>query len=173
MKKSLLVISALAGLVTTTAVLAAEPVTTGLKIGVVEVKQVLQKIPQMTAVNQELEKQFKPRQQKLDEAQNALKADLEKMNRDGAVMNESDKAQLQDKIINERANVQALASTFQQDLNNAQSRAMQKLLTDVAKVVNKIAQDQKYDLILQGESVPYSNKRLNITDQVIADLSKR
>jgi outer membrane protein len=174
MRKLLLIIIAL--FMVTTAYAVGEPKeasVTAMKIGVVDVRQVLQKIPQMTEVNSQLEKQFKPRQDKIVEAQKSLKESEDKLNKEGAVMGDTQRSALQDKIIAERANTQAMISTFQQDLSNAQNRSMQKLLAQIAGVVNKIAKDDKYDLILQGENVPYVSDKLNVTERVIQEMKAK
>lgn len=171
MKKLLAALSGLLLMTSTSVFAAAEstPVaaTTGLKVGVVDVRQVLQKSPQMAEVNTRLEKQFKPQQVKITEAEKTLQATMDKMNREGAVMGESARAQLQQKIISDKANIQAMITTFQQGLGAAQNEAMQKLLSQVGEVVTQMGKDGKYDVIFQGENVPYVDKKWNMTEQVI------
>lgn len=144
-----------------------------LKIGVVDVRTTIQKSPQLNAINTELAKAFKPREMKIVDFQTGLKADEDKMQKEGSVMVEADRILLRDKIITERANLQAMITSFQQDLDSAQNSAMQKLLTQVATIVNDIAKQEHFDLILQGDNVPYVVDRLNVTTQVLQVLNKK
>jgi outer membrane protein len=144
-----------------------------LKIGVIDVRTTIQKSPQLNAINNDLAKIFKPRELKIVDAQTSLKADEDKIQKDSATMNDTDRNVLRDKIITERANLQAMITSFQQDLDSAQNSAMQKLLSQIAMIVNDIAKQEKFDLILQGDNVPFVIDRLNITTQVLQQLSKK
>ena len=149
------------------------PAATPLKIGVIDVRTAIQKSPQLNMINTQLAKTFKPRELKIVNFQASLKVDEEKMQKDGAAMPEAERNALRDKIITERANLQAMITSFQQDLDSAQNSAMQKLLSEVAMVVNDIAKQEHFDLILQGDNVPFVVDRLNITTEVLQVLSKK
>ena len=156
----------------------AEPVVTTaaaapLKIGVVDVRTAIQKSSQLNAINTQLAKGFKPRETKIVDAQAALKVDEDKLQKNGASMSDTDRGALRDKIITERANLQAMITSFQQDLDSAQNSAMQKLLVQIAGIVNDIAKAQKFDVILQGDNVPFVVDRLNITNEVLDQLNKK
>lgn len=143
-----------------------------LKVGVIDMRVVMQKSPQVAEINKSLEKEFKPREAKIVELQQKLKQETERLERDSSVMNEADRTQLQDRIIADRANLQGMVTAFRQDLSNAQNKNMQQFLDKVAGIVGKIAKDGQYDLILQGENVPYFNSRLDITTMVMDTLKK-
>lgn len=147
--------------------------TTSLRIAVVDVKAVVQKSAQLNEINTKLTNTFKPREKKIVDAQATLKAEEDKLQKDGPVMSEADRTQLQDKIIADRANLQGMITSFQQDLDNAQNSAMQKLLSQVATIVDQIAKRDHYDIVLQGDSVPYVVDRLNITNEVLQELNKK
>lgn len=164
MKKTTLSLLSVALLAISSVATAANPVTT--KIGVVDVRQILQKSPQMATLNQQLEKQFKPRQDKIAEAQKTLQADIDRLNKDGATMSPADNNQLKNKIITERADLQGLAGLFQQDLSNAQNQGMQKILAEASAVINKIGKEGDYTLIVSKDVALYAKPDLEITAQV-------
>jgi outer membrane protein len=143
-----------------------------LKIGVVDVRLVLQKSPQMAVSNSELQREFKPRETEVIDAQKTLQADAEKLNRNAASMSQDDRNKAQEKLLEERTKLQTLASSFQKDLANAQNQAMQKLLTKVGNIVSGIAKENKYDIVLQRDSVPYAKPDMDITNQVIQGMLK-
>jgi outer membrane protein len=143
-----------------------------LKIGVVDVRLVLQKSPQMAVSNSELQREFKPRETEVSDAQKTLQADAEKLNRNAASMSQDDRNKAQEKLLEERTKLQTLASSFQKDLAKAQNQAMQKLLTKVGNIVSGIAKENKYDIVLQRDSVPYAKPDMDITNQVIQGMLK-
>jgi outer membrane protein len=144
----------------------------GIRVGVINVQQIMQKSPMAVALNKQLKDQFQPRQDALVKAQSDLQAEIDKLNKNGAVMNTADRSQLQDKIIADRANLQGLGQSFQQDLNAAQAQAMQQFMSKLQSAVNVVAANGRYDLILQRSGTPYVSSALDVTDQVLTELAK-
>jgi outer membrane protein len=144
-----------------------------LKIGVVDVRTVVQKSPQLQAINTQLTQKFKPREKNIVDAQAKFKAEQEKYNKEAQNMKPEDRAKLEHQLITDRANLQAEITAFQQDLDNEQNAAMQQLLSQIASIVNDVAKTQGYDLILQGDNVPYVSDSLNLTNLVLQKLSAK
>ena len=142
-----------------------------LKVGVVDVRTVVQKSSQLQTINTQLTQKFKPREAAIIQAQAHYKAEEEKYNKDAQSLSDTNRTKLEHQLINDRANLQAMITAFQQDLDNEQNSAMQKLLSQIAGIVNGIAQNEHYDLILQGDNVAYVTDPLNITDEVLQKLS--
>lgn len=143
-----------------------------LKIAVVDMQQVLQKSTQIKTINDQLTKQFKPRQDKIIAEQKALQDEANKLNKDGSVMSADSRGKLQDKIIKERADLQGVAVAFQRDVSAAQNQAMQTFMTKFNSVVATVAKNNNFDLVLQRAGVPYVKDNLDITKQIIDELNK-
>ncbi len=154
MKKVLLAVVT-AGLLLTASNVLADPV----KIGVIDLQQVMQKSKQIAAVNEQLTKEFQPRQQKIVELQKSLQTD-------------TDRTKLQDQITSDRANVQGLMMSFQRDVNQAQNDALKKFMTQLNGVISNVAKAGNFDLILQRAGVPYVKTDLDVTSQVLDQLNK-
>jgi len=147
--------------------------TTPLKIGVIDVRMVVQKSAQLRTINATLTRHFKPREQAIIEAQANYKAKQEKYAKTAQSLSDTERSNLEHEIINDRAGLQAMITSFQQDLDNEQNSAMQKLLSQIASIVNSIAAKEHYDLILQADNAPFVADRLNISSQVLAQLSNQ
>ncbi|MBY0544606.1 MAG: OmpH family outer membrane protein [Gammaproteobacteria bacterium] len=150
---------------TTTA--AAATSASNLTVGVIDLTVVLQHSTQAKAAGDTLKKQFKPRQQKILDAQKQLQDDQDKLKRDSSVMSASDAQALQTKISSEGRDLQQMQDDYMQDLRAAQQQAMQQVLAKIQTIVQKIATQGHYDLILQKNTVAYSSPRIDITQQVI------
>lgn len=144
-----------------------------LKIGVVDMREVIDNSPQMKAAADNLRKEFKPRQDKIVAAQQALQKDQDKLKRDGSVMSQSDADALQAQITTEGRDLQRMQEDYMQDLRTAQQTAMQSFLTSVDAVVQKMTKQNNYDLILRRDTVAYASPRVDITQQVIAALNQK
>ncbi len=145
--------------------------SSNVKIGVVDLHKVLQESSQAKVISKRLEGQFKPRQEKLFVAQKQLKADAEKLRRDATLLTAAQKTALQNKIIQEQRTLEQSGAKYQEDLNKAQNQAMQEFFAKVKMSLDKIAQQNGYDIVLQKENVPYSNPDMDVTKQLIAALA--
>jgi outer membrane protein len=140
---------------------------TGEKIGVLDMRQVTEHSVQMAQIRDKLQKEFRPKQEQLIATQTALKTDSERLNRDNAIMNSTDRKQLEQKIVSEEQNLQRMQQTFQQDLVTAQNRELKTFLENIKKVVDKIAQKDNFSLITTKDTVVYVKPGLDVTQKVI------
>jgi outer membrane protein len=140
------------------------------KIGVIDVREIMQKSPQVAALNAKLTKEFQPRQGKIQAAQKTLQAEIDNLNRNGTTMSDADRNKLQDQIIADRSNVQGMILAFQRDVNTEQTQDMQGFIQKLKTAVDDVAKKGNYDLILQRAGVPYVSPSLDITNQVLAEL---
>lgn len=137
------------------------------KIGVVDLQKIMQTSNQMKDIQQKLEKEFKPRRDKLIAAETNLKGDMEKFKRDSAILSETQKKDLEKKIISAQQQFERDGQQYQQDLSTANNEAMEGLYNKVRAAITKIAKDEKYDLIVQKDAAPFSAPALDVTDKVI------
>lgn len=140
------------------------------KVGVVDLGQVMAQAKQGNEIRQKLEKEFEPRKKQLMSFQDSIKADIEKLQRDDAIMTDAQKTTLQQKIMKDRKSFEEQGQAYQQELNAAHNKAMQAFMADVKKVVDEIAKAGKYDVILQKEGVFFSTSAMDLTSKVVAKL---
>ena len=142
-----------------------------LKIGVVDIQQILQQAPQVKTINERLEKKYNNRQQEIVKLQEALKKNMEKLERDGAILSVAEKNTLEENIVTQRRDLQRKGQDYQQDLGREQNQEMQQFFALVKAEIDKVAKKEKYDLILQKDGVPYANDDVDVTAQVMKHLS--
>jgi outer membrane protein len=146
---------------------------TTLKLGVIDMQKIMQKSSQVAAISSQLEKRFKPKQQAILAARKALQEQVEKLNRNTAVMSEGDRTKLQNKIIADRANLQSSEISFQQEVTAAQTQETQKFMQKLKGVLSQVAKNENYTLIMIKQGIPYVDDKLDITDIVLTALEKR
>lgn len=140
------------------------------KFGIVDISKIMAESKEASVVKTQLEAKFKPREQKLLALQKSIQADMEKLQRDDAVMTEAQKKSLQEKIMTARKEFETKGRAFQQEVNVAQNQAMQKLFSKVKVVVDDVAKAGKYDVIFQKDAVQYIAPDHDITSKVIEKL---
>lgn len=140
------------------------------KIGVVDLQKIMQTSPQMKVIQQKLEKEFKPRRDKLVMMEEGLKKDMEAFKRDSAIMGQTQKKALEKKIVATQQRFEREGQQYQQELSTAHNEAMEELYTKIRKAISKVAQTEKYSLVLQKDAAPFSVATLDITDKVMQDI---
>lgn len=145
--------------------------TTGLKIGIIDMNQILQKSPLMVSLNDGLLKKFQPRQTELANAQKQLQDDNNALNMNNSTMSADDRTKLQTKIVNEQANVQILSATLQRDVAIAKDEALRTFMSKLNSVITKMAKDGNYDFIEQSSNFAFVNPQFDITQQVLSQVS--
>lgn len=143
-----------------------------LKIAVIDLQKIMQKSSEVAAVNSQLEKRFKPKQQNILSSRKALQEEIEKTTRNSAVMSEGDRTKLQNKIIADRANLQSAEISFQQEVNAAQTQETQKFMRKLRDRVAEVARNGNFTLIMVKQGIPYVDDKLDVTDTVLGLLEK-
>eukprot|EP01012_Entosiphon_sulcatum_P044450 TRINITY_DN59162_c0_g1_i1.p1 TRINITY_DN59162_c0_g1~~TRINITY_DN59162_c0_g1_i1.p1 ORF type:complete len:176 (-),score=31.74 TRINITY_DN59162_c0_g1_i1:250-750(-) len=141
------------------------------KMGVVDLQKIMQTSNQMKVIQQKLEKDFKPRRDKLVAMEEGLKQDMEKFKRDSSVMGESQKKDLEKKILTTQQTFEREGQQYQQELSTAHNEAMEDLYSKIRKAIAKVAETDKYDVVLQKDAAPFSSDKLDITDHVIKEIA--
>ncbi|KTC82792.1 OmpH family outer membrane protein [Legionella cincinnatiensis] len=136
------------------------------KIGVVDLQKIMQTSSQIKEIQQKLEKEFKPRRDKLLAVEAKIKADMEKFKRDSAVLSASQKKEMERKIVSAQQQFERDGQQYQQELSTANNEAMESLYAKVRAAIAKVAKDDKYDLIVQKDAAPFSSDSLDVTDKV-------
>ena len=138
-----------------------------LKIGVINLQKIIQKAPEVEKVNQQLAKTFKARKEKLIAAREKLQDQVNKFQRENAVMPEAKRQARGNSLSQERRDLLRKEQDFSDDLELARGQAMKALLDKVKRQVDKLAKREHYDLILQRSNVPYFSAEFDITDKVL------
>lgn len=143
-----------------------------IKLGFVNVAKVLKEAPQAQEARSKIEQEFTPRDQKLLGQQKDIRSLEDKLVRDGDVMNQSQRDKLEQEIRMKKRDLRRAQDEFRDDLNLRRSQVLSKLQQEVIQVIQEVAQQEKYDLIV-SDGVIFAAPRVDITDDVIARLKTK
>ena len=138
------------------------------KIGFVNSDRVMREAAPAVRAQQRLEKEFEKRDEELQRMAKDLKAMQENLERDGATMTESDRRNKERAVNDINRDFQRKQREFREDLNQRRNEELARVLDQANKAIKKVAEDGKYDLVLQD--AVYASPRIDITDQVIKAL---
>ena len=140
-----------------------------LKIGVVNSDRILRDSTPARAAMQKLEGEFSKRDKELQEVGARLKSSAERFEKDTPVMTETDRARRQRELAEMDREFQRKQREFREDFNQRRNEELQALLERTNRIIRQMAEQEKYDLILQ-EAV-YFNPRIDITEKVLRALN--
>ena len=139
------------------------------RVGFVNTDRIFREANTAKAAQAKLEQEFARREKELNELGSGLKAASEKFEREAPALTEVQRAQRQKALIDQDREFQRKRREFQEDLNARKNEELQQVLDRANRVVRQVAEQEKYDLILQ-EAV-YINPKHDITDKVIRALN--
>lgn len=140
-----------------------------LKIGYVDMQRALNQCvagqearKTITGEVEKMHKSLEGRQKDL----NKLREDLEKR---GAVMNESVRREKEKEYQAKLRDVQRMQRDFEEDIRRRDRELTDKVLRDLSGIVQKIGEEGKYSIILEGNqpAIVYVSKGLDLTEEVI------
>ena len=147
-------------------VLAAGPASAEIKIGVVSFQKLLEEAPQTKTAMQALENEFAPRRRELLTMQNDLKARDEKLQKEGAVMAEADRAKTEKALRDEQREFSRKAGEYQADASARRNEELGKVQRYLAQEVQGYASAQGFDLVL-ADGVLYNKPAFDITANIL------
>jgi outer membrane protein len=155
------------------ALLAASLLWTGaaaeeLRIGVVRTDRILQESGPMIKAQKKLEKEFAAREQELQKIAKQARDLQQQLEKEGVASSESDRRAKEQELNRVNRDLQRMQRELREDYNLRRNEEWSAVLERVNKVINGIAEQEKYDLILQD--AVYVSKRIDITDKVLKAL---
>jgi outer membrane protein len=152
------------------AALAAHPAAGAeVKMGVVNFQKLLEDAPQTKTAMAALENEFAPRRRELLTLQNDLKAKDEKLQKEGAVMAEADRAKAEKTLRDQQREFSRKAGEFQDDASTRRNEEIGKVQRYLVTEIQAYATAQGYDLVL-GDGVFFAKGPLDITANILAVL---
>jgi len=139
------------------------------RIGFVNTDRILRDANASKTAQTRLEQEFSKREKEINDLQASLKTGSERFERDAPTLSESQRQQRQRQLADQDRELQRKRREFQEDLGARRNEELQQVLERANRVVKQVAEQEKYDLILQ-EAV-YINPKHDITDKVIRALN--
>ena len=142
------------------------------KIGFVNGERLLREAAPAKRAQAKLEKEFANRQADLQKLEKQVQTIQQSLDRDGATLPENDRRNKERDLANMTRDLQRSQREFREDLNLRKNEELASMQERANKVIQQIAVDEKFDLIVQ-EPIIYASPRIDITERVIKALSDK
>lgn len=142
-----------------------------IKVGFVNTERVLRDSGPAKRAQAKLEKEFAVRKAELDKLEKQGRDLQAQIQKDSVTMSDSDRREKDRQLQQIDRDFQRLSREFREDLNLRRNEELASIQEKATKVVNEIAEKEKFDLILQ-EAV-FASAKIDITDKVIKALADK
>lgn len=139
------------------------------KIGYVNSERILRDSNPAKAATAKLEQEFSKRDRELQDMGSKLKASADRFEKDAPVLSEADRNRRQRELSEMDRDFQRRQREFREDLNQRRNEELQSLLERAQRIVRQIADQEKYDLIVQD--AVFFSPRVDITEKVLRQLN--
>ncbi len=139
-----------------------------LKIGVVSVNRLLEQAPQFRSAMQALQEEFAPRQRDLVALQRTLQEKSDTYERDGAIMAEAERLNLERDIRDGQRDFAREQGDLNEDANIRQNEELSSLQRSLLQEVQSFSRSAGYDLVVADAL--YFSTAIDITDDVLEAL---
>lgn len=141
------------------------------KVGFVNTERVFREAAPAKRAQQKLEREFAARNAELAKIEKQGRDLQTELERDTVTMTESARRDKERQLADISRNFQRLQREIREDLNLRRNEELAKVQERATRVINQIAEQEKFDLIIQ-EAV-FASSRIDITDKVIRALANQ
>lgn len=147
---------------------AASAFAADLRVGYVDTERILRESAPAIKAGQKIEKEFAARDQEIKKLSGQVRDTQDYLEKKGAGLSAAERRNKERELSNLSAELQREQREFREDVNLRKNEELSVLLERANKIIQSIAEKEKYDLILQ-EAV-YRNPKIDITEKVLKAL---
>lgn len=148
------------------------PVMAETRIGVVDLRQALFSSEGAQAFSERLQQDFSGEESEVRKAQEEARKLQQRLEQDGAMMNESERnritAQFQEKV----REFNALKQSLDSRVANRKQAFLDEARPDVDAAVQELMEEHSLDIILPSEAVVFVKPEMNLTGQLLEKLNR-
>ena len=143
-----------------------------MKIGFVDVREVFSQLPQAAKLQETMKAEFGGKIAEVQKLEKDIAFNQEKLKRDGATMNDQQKKTLQGEMEKQMRSYEQLARPLDEDYRTRQAEERNKLMGLVKTAIDSLAKKDNYDLILNAQAGVFVKPEYDISNAVVAQVSK-
>jgi outer membrane protein len=149
------------------AVVASPAAAQQLRVGYVDMKQVLDNAPQVLAGREKLDLEFRPRNETIEFQERQVQAMEDRL--EMGDLTDDARTRMERELREMRRNVNRQKEDLRDELSFRRTEEVQKLEDQINQAVQQIARDNGYDLILSSPVI-YADESLDITQMILDQL---
>ncbi len=142
------------------------------KIAVINIAEVFQQLPQRDALQKTLKDEFEVRVQEVRGLESEMQRLYEKREKDGELLGQQEVTKITRQLETMQAEYKLKRKNLEEDQRRRGAEEQQKLMVKVQNAIVEVSKSAGYDLVLPLDATAYAGDSLDITKQVIQQVSK-
>jgi len=148
------------------------PAVAQTRVGVVDLRQALFSSNDAKSFSETMQKDFASDEEKVRETQEAARKLKERLEKDGAMMNESERNKLAGEFQEKVKEFNFLKQRLDSTVNQRKQAFLEEARPEVDAAVKELLEENDLDLILPSEAVVYVKPEMNLTSQLLDKLNR-
>ncbi|MFP3979078.1 OmpH family outer membrane protein [uncultured Marinobacter sp.] len=148
------------------------PAVAETRIGVVDLRQALFSSNDAKSFSEAMQRDFAGDEEKVRETQEAARKLKERLEKDGAMMNESERNKLAGEFQERVKEFNFLKQRLDTTVNQRKQAFLEEARPEVDAAVKELLEENDLDLILPSEAVVYVKPEMNLTPQLLEKLNR-
>lgn len=141
------------------------------KIGVADSQMALMASDAAKKAVEKLQAELKVQRERMAQLQTDIQALEAKARRDGAVMSDKDKKDLQKQGEAKVQEYQSLAQVVQKRTQDVQNDLLQRMIPEMEKAIEDLQKTNKFDIIIEKKNVIFADPSVDITKKITEKLN--
>ncbi|PXX89137.1 hypothetical protein DIT71_16315 [Marinobacter vulgaris] len=154
------------------ALMASTSVLAETRVGVVDLRQALFSSNDARVFSENMQQEFAGEEAKVREAQEAARNLKERLEKDGAMMNESERNKMTAEFQEKVKEFNFLKQRLDSAVANRKQQFLESARPEVDAAVKELLDEHDLDLILPSEAVVYVKPEMNLTDELLEKLDR-
>ena len=142
------------------------------RIGVVDLRQALFSSNDAQSFSEKLQQDFAGEEAKVREAQEQARRLKDRIEKDGAMMNESERNKVTGEFQEKVQEFNFLKQRLDQTVAQRKQQFLENARPEVDAAVKELLEEHNLDLILPSEAVVYVKPEMNLTSQLLEKLNR-
>jgi len=148
------------------------PAVAETRVGVVDLRQALFSSNDAKSFSEAMQKDFASDEEKVRETQEAARMLKERLEKDGAMMNENERTKLAGEFQEKVKEFNFLKQRLDTTVNQRKQAFLEEARPEVDAAVKELLEENDLDLILPSEAVVYVKPEMNLTSQLLDKLNR-
>lgn len=140
-----------------------------MKVGVIDLAQLLREAPQARALRESLEADLEQRKRTLAREETAFTQKQEDFDRNVHALSPERREQMERELLAAQRELIRKRRQFEEELQARRMEGLREIDRNISRVIRDLAEREGFDLIL-SEGVLYASQRMDITARVIQEL---
>lgn len=148
------------------------PAVAETRVGVVDLRQALFSSNDAKSFSEAMQKDFANDEEAVRETQEAARKLKERLEKDGAMMNENERTKLAGEFQEKVKEFNFLKQRLDSTVNQRKQAFLEEARPEVDAAVKELLEENDLDLILPSEAVVYVKPEMNLTSQLLDKLNR-